>query len=414
MMKYAHVYILFFVTFFLPSCGEQKKTNLPKVTIEPENRNTSSGKDEADFHTKYEYADSIGKRIIIQNGYPRGGIKYTDPSNNENSYAVFWTRIINETDNQLELNIDFPIKSYEISNFPGKYFKILVPDDTLSHDKVPILNLPSLTSFLNKNINNPSSFKRTINPKQSSGFYFVMLINTLEATGMTRTGLSLKGQDLFYKISRHSNTTLIDEKEIPLLFGCSGTVKEKNTKNIQIGAIALHADDEKYIAIDKKESVLTWKGSSVGGAHTGYVYISQGELMIENDQLVGGTLEVDMRSIEGDDHRSDNNLINHLKDPDFFDVKKFPFSTISITKVVTKNEEENEITGNLTIKGITHLVSFTAKVAVKEEMVKANGKLVIDRTLWDIRYKSDKFFDNLKDQAIADSIEFNVQIVAKK
>jgi hypothetical protein len=214
MMKYAHVYILFFVTFFLPSCGEQKKTNLPKVTIEPENRNTSSGKDEADFHTKYEYADSIGKRIIIQNGYPRGGIKYTDPSNNENSYAVFWTRIINETDNQLELNIDFPIKSYEISNFPGKYFKILVPDDTLSHDKVPILNLPSLTSFLNKNINNPSSFKRTINPKQSSGFYFVMLINTLEATGMTRTGLSLKGQDLFYKISRHSNTTLIDEKEI--------------------------------------------------------------------------------------------------------------------------------------------------------------------------------------------------------
>jgi len=38
------------------------------------------------------------------------------------------------------------------------------------------------------------------------------------ATGMTRTGLILKGQDLFYKISRYSSTkpvTLIDEKEIP-------------------------------------------------------------------------------------------------------------------------------------------------------------------------------------------------------
>ena len=30
------------------------------------------------------------------------------------------------------------------------------------------------------------------------------------------------------------------------------------------------------------------------------------------------------------------------------------------------------------------------------------------------RYKSGKFFDNLKDQAIADSIELNMKIVAKK
>jgi hypothetical protein len=48
-----------------------------------------------------------------------------------------------------------------------------------------------------------------------------MLSLTVEgATGMLRTGLSLKGQNLFYRISRYSSTparqapSLINEKEI--------------------------------------------------------------------------------------------------------------------------------------------------------------------------------------------------------
>jgi polyisoprenoid-binding protein YceI len=200
----------------------------------------------------------------------------------------------------------------------------------------------------------------------------------------------------------------------PFLLGCGGPVKEENKNNAPAGSISLHVEDEKYVAIDTKESVVAWRGSSIKGAHTGYVYISKGELMIENGQLVGGTTEVDMSTIEGDDHRSDNNLINHLKNADFFDVEKFSFSTIAITRVASINDEDKEITGNLTIKGITHPVSFPAKVEVKNGIVNANGKLVIDRTKWDVRYKSGKFFDNLKDQAISDDIEFDIKIVTKK
>jgi len=200
----------------------------------------------------------------------------------------------------------------------------------------------------------------------------------------------------------------------PLFFGCGESVKKENKNNVSASALSLHVGDEKYVVIDTKESAVTWKGSSVEGAHTGYVYISKGELMIDNGQLMGGTVEIGMSTIEGEDHRSDNNLIKHLKYPDFFDVKKFPFSTIAINRVASIKVEDKEITGNLTIKGITHPVSFPAKVEVKDGIVKASGKLVIDRTLWDVRYNSGKFFDNLKDQAIADSIEFNMKIVAKK
>jgi polyisoprenoid-binding protein YceI len=201
----------------------------------------------------------------------------------------------------------------------------------------------------------------------------------------------------------------------PLFVGCGGHVVKGNKNSASAGSVSVgHVASEKYIKIDTKESVVAWKGSSVEGAHTGYVYISKGELMIENGQLMGGTVEVDMSTIEGDDHRSDNNLINHLKDPDFFDVKKFPISTIAITRVASINVEDKEITGNLTIKGITHPVSFPAKVEVNDGIVKANGKLVIDRTKWDVRYNSGKFYDNLADKTISDSIEFQIKIVAKK
>jgi polyisoprenoid-binding protein YceI len=200
----------------------------------------------------------------------------------------------------------------------------------------------------------------------------------------------------------------------PLFFGCGGPVTKENKNNVSASSLSLHVGNEKYFMIDTKETVVTWKGSSVEGAHTGYVYISKGELMIENGQLMGGTVEVDMSTIEGDDHRSDNNLIQHLKDPDFFDVKKFPISIIAITKVASINDEDKEITGNLTIKGITQPVSFPAKMEDKDGVVKANGKLVIDRTLWGIRYNSGKFYDNLADKTISDSIEFNIKIVAKE
>lgn len=197
----------------------------------------------------------------------------------------------------------------------------------------------------------------------------------------------------------------------PLFFGCGGPVKKENKINASASPVTTLG--QKY-SIDTKESVVTWKGSSVKGGHAGYVYISVGELMIQNGQLVGGAAEVDMSTIEGDDHRSDNNLINHLKDADFFDVKKFPIATIVLTRVASINTENKEITGNLTIKGITHPVTFPVRVEMKDGIVKASGKLIIDRTQWDVRYKSRKFFDNLKDQAIADDIEFEIKIVAKK
>lgn len=198
-------------------------------------------------------------------------------------------------------------------------------------------------------------------------------------------------------------------------FGCRGPVKEENKNNELSSSLSLSIGNEKYL-IDTKESVVTWKGAMLIGSnsHTGYVYISKGELVIENGQLMGGKAEVDMNTIEDEKHASDNGLINHLKDPDFFDVKKFPISTIVLTKVAQIDNNNKKVTGNLTIKGITHPVTFPAKIEVKDGILKMNSKLVIDRTKWGIRYKSGKFYDLLADQTMSDSIKFHIKIIAKK
>ena len=199
-------------------------------------------------------------------------------------------------------------------------------------------------------------------------------------------------------------------------FGCGGPVKEENKNNASASSLSLHVGTEKYI-IDTKESVLTWEGSMVFGfeeKHIGYVYTSKGELMIEKGQLVEGTVEVDMNTIEYKDKESKNTPVKHLKSPDYFDVEKFPISTFSITKVAYAVRGNIKVTGNLTVKGITNPVTFPAKIEVKDGIVKANGKLVIDRTQWGIRYRSGKFYDNLADQAVSDDIEILMKIVAKK
>lgn len=201
-----------------------------------------------------------------------------------------------------------------------------------------------------------------------------------------------------------------------MLFGCGRTSKDKNEKAIPVSTLVLHPGNDRYLPVDTKASVISWKGSSMNGLNTqtGYVYLSKGELLLEAGRLTGGTMEVNMNSIEDKYHGQDNKLVNHLKDPDFFEVEKFPFATIVITRAAPIDDEHIKVTGDLTIKGITHPVTFPAHLEIKDGVVKATGRLVMDRTLWNVRYKSAKFYAGLANQTMSDSIEFHIQVLAKK
>lgn len=197
------------------SCKQSSKSMSDTVTLKTlgSTKNVESQKPSID--TEYEYTDSIGKSLIIQNSLPKGAL-YTASNGNEYVKATFWTRIINETDNPLELTIDFSRDAYEFPSSVGSsmisYYKLILPSDTMTPDKEDLYNygLTDIDSFLDNNIDKPSSLKRKINPEKSSGFYVVRLWVKLKSGGLkvkddgngtTRAGLSLKGQNLFYTLN---------------------------------------------------------------------------------------------------------------------------------------------------------------------------------------------------------------------
>lgn len=214
--------LVIIVTTGLFSCKQSNKSTsaIVKTNISDSINNIQSKKtfDDKDIFTQYKYKDSYGKNVIIQNGFPRGGAKYTYKNGDNYNYAVFWTQITNETDNSLELNMDFPVDSYEVTALPGKYYKVLIPADTMTLKKIPLFlyGLTNLESFLDNNFHKTASLKRTINPKESNGFYVVLLCLTEGAHGTLRTGLSLKGKNGFYKIKidGSNSNSKSSEKEI--------------------------------------------------------------------------------------------------------------------------------------------------------------------------------------------------------
>lgn len=165
--------------------------------------------------------------------------------------------------------------------------------------------------------------------------------------------------------------------------------------------------------VDASKSSITWIGKKVTGSHNGTIALQSGTLAVNGKSVTGGNFTIDMNSIK--DAEGSAKLEGHLKADDFFGVAKFPTSSFVITKVAGSGANVT-VSGNLTIKGITKPLSFPATVTVNADGTASAlaGKIVVDRTKYDIKYGSKSFFDSIGDKAINDEFELAVKLVAKK
>ncbi|MFC3196390.1 YceI family protein [Parapedobacter deserti] len=168
--------------------------------------------------------------------------------------------------------------------------------------------------------------------------------------------------------------------------------------------------------VDGSKSKINWTGKNIaGGKHTGTINLSKGELRFADDRI-SGNFTADMSSITVTDLTGDRaaRLENHLKNEDFFDVPKFPEATFSISKA-TGSGSNLSITGDLTIKGITKSITFPAVVHQSGNTLHATATgIKIDRTQFDIKYRSGNFFSGLGDRAISDEFQLDIELVAEK
>ena len=171
------------------------------------------------------------------------------------------------------------------------------------------------------------------------------------------------------------------------------------------------------VSIGKDNGQITWKGKKVTGEHYGNVQIAKGKLKFEMGELRGGTIEVDMRSLNNQDltdKEYNAKLVNHLKSEDFFSTEKWPVATFEITSVMPAKGATYDVKGNLTIKGITKPASLKVNRTEENGKFKFKGDLVFDRTNYDIKFKSKKFFASLGDKIIYDDVTLVVDLSLPK
>lgn len=185
------------------------------------------------------------------------------------------------------------------------------------------------------------------------------------------------------------------------------------------------------MSIDTENSTVEWVGTKITTYHNGILLIKSGNVQVSDGNLSGGTVVLDMPSLVATDEDmgadSRQNLTDHLRSDDFFDVENHPEAIFDIAAVkpfsktdVTADESAyaeiseykiadptHMIEGNLTIKGITKGIIFPARIEVKENEVVARAKFNFNRMEWDLKYPG------MKDDAINEMIHLGFMVIAK-
>ena len=173
-------------------------------------------------------------------------------------------------------------------------------------------------------------------------------------------------------------------------------------------------------AIDPNGSDVKWEGTQLGKKHHGTIAIKEGSIQLENGVIKAGKVILDMNSITDLDMEGEykQKLETHLKSADFFDAATHPEAVFEISKTVKNLSDETYnilVYGNLTIKGITKGIQFKAQLDGAEDGISVIAPaFTFDRSEFDVRYGSDKFFDNLGDKAIHNEIGLTLSIKAFK
>ena len=98
--------------------------------------------------------------------------------------------------------------------------------------------------------------------------------------------------------------------------------------------------------IELDQSLVYWSGSSPSGSHNGLIKIAGGELYFKGDQITGGEVRVDMRSIENldiEEVTDRKDLEDHLRDADFFNVDTFPVARFIVLGSEARADSLNNV-----------------------------------------------------------------------
>ncbi|MCO4771528.1 MAG: YceI family protein [Deltaproteobacteria bacterium] len=144
-------------------------------------------------------------------------------------------------------------------------------------------------------------------------------------------------------------------------------------------------------------STIEFLGAKVSKTHTGGFKTFTGEAVSKDGKVIFTKFVVQTDSIWADAGDYSAKLTGHLKDPDFFDVAKFPTAAFASTKIEHGDNGAATITGNLKFIDVTKEITFPATFTEADGKVMAKADFQINRKDWGLDYKG-KADDLVKDE----------------
>lgn len=194
------------------------------------------------------------------------------------------------------------------------------------------------------------------------------------------------------------------------------------------------------LSIDPSTSKIDWRGYKPTGQHFGYIPLTDGEIIVEGNELKGARFVFDITGLKIQDMEETSEsypkLWGHLQSPDFFDAANHPQAVFELTSVepfVAGTIEDKEefktdntpksdsevapenpthwVSGNLTMRGTTKNIKFPAHVSIADGTVAAKAGFNIDRTAWGLAYNDESnAVDKAKDQFIYNTVSIGFDI----
>ena len=139
--------------------------------------------------------------------------------------------------------------------------------------------------------------------------------------------------------------------------------------------------------INTETSTVEWKGNAPHHFHSGSFDVA-GEITLANDTITGGGFTIPIASITNYElpDAPKEQLLAHLKSPDFFNIAVHPNAKFKITQVKPLNVDtakaNYQIIGNFTLIGKTLPLSFPAKITKLKDTLNAIAEFEFNRLQW--------------------------------
>lgn len=143
------------------------------------------------------------------------------------------------------------------------------------------------------------------------------------------------------------------------------------------------------VSLNAEKSKIGFVGSKPDGQHEGGFEKFTSEAMVDLENPSNGSLEIiiAVTSLWSDDDK----LTNHLKNPDFFDVRKHPKIIFKAAKIeLGEGGGKVSITGMLSMLGKDVEATIPVVATVTDTTITMAGDFKIDRTKWGMDYGQGK------------------------